>query len=66
MKPQLVARLTKILKAGDTEGSEEQDTAATEACGEENNFDVDIDMTDIVVIDEYDSTKMPPARVVSY
>lgn len=87
LKPQLVARLSKALKAEENEsivaaenqsesnadgGSGEAHTtsgdAVTTGGGSNNSIDmhesasndndsIDIDMTDIVVIDEYDSTK---------
>lgn len=81
MKPQLVARLSKVLKTEENEslvaaenqnesnaadGDETHATSGdgvTSGCGSNDlhesasNDSIDIDMADIVVIDEYDSTK---------
>lgn len=73
MKPQLVARLTKALKVEESKANEAE-TAENASAGPEStviesasdaldenansNDGMDIDMTDIVVIDEYDSTKV--------
>lgn len=73
MKPQLVARLLKVLKTEEIESvceenQNECNIDATEAqvvsnssnevleCASNDNS-MDIDLADIVVIDEYDSTK---------
>lgn len=67
LKPQLTARLTKALKIEETsalaeciaEDSNQADNSKGSAhsidCG--SNDCMDIDMADIVIIDEYDSTK---------
>lgn len=69
LKPQLVARLSKALKAEENEAI--ANDASTESTADdagnqniskgsnedESNDGMDIDMADIVVIDEYDSTK---------
>lgn len=63
LKPQLIARLTKVLKTEETDASamddqDESSPAAVEAEPEEQLKATDeFDMNDIVVIDEYDSTK---------
>lgn len=73
MKPQLVARLLKVLKTEEiesvcAENQNECNIEATEAqiasnssnevleCAS-NDTSMDIDLADIVIIDEYDSTK---------
>lgn len=73
LKPQLVARLSKALKTEENESIAEQTIetiiegsdpqTSTTNNNEINEFasndsmDIDIDMSDIVIIDEYDSTK---------
>lgn len=76
LKPQLVARLSKVLKAEETESNlnneededndhEEEDASDVPTTAAPNDDGIgngsaggaDIDMADIVVIDEYDSTK---------
>lgn len=70
LKPQLVARLSKALKVeenksneDDTAAAAEPESALTEGAADvldenlNSNDGMDIDMADIVVIDEYDSTK---------
>lgn len=73
LKPQLVARLTKTLKVEESKANEdeaaassgfEQNLAENESTANvlddnaNSNDGLDIDMADIVVIDEYDSTKV--------
>lgn len=64
MKPQLTARLTKALKTEETDAinesnaddsNHEKTSVYSADCG--SNDGMDIDMSDIVIIDEYDSTK---------
>lgn len=65
LRPQLIARLAKVLK------SEENDATVNEEDGENeattvddsliSNDDGDIDMSQIMLVDEYDSTK-PDAK----
>lgn len=68
LKPQLVARLSKALKTEENEAiandasieniTENANQNLSKASNEdESNDGMDIDMADIVVIDEYDSTK---------
>lgn len=71
MKPQLVARLSKALKSEENdsisaEHLNESNTETTEnkadsndvnECGSNDSMDIDLDLDNIVVIDEYDSTK---------
>lgn len=72
LKPQLVARLTKAIKAEEAEATsanQENDDIAGDADDQNankansdaqeclSNDGMDIDLADIVVIDEYDSTK---------
>lgn len=64
LKPQLVARLSKALKAEETEAEERKvdepennDSNADLHESASNDDSMDIDLADIVVIDEYDSTK---------
>lgn len=73
LKPQLVARLSKVLKAEEIESiaaeslneviadeSEVQvaSNSSNEVLDSGSNDSMDIDMADIVIIDEYDSTKI--------
>lgn len=58
LKPQLVGRLAKALKSEETDAATPMDEDGENT--EDNNATMDgdeLDMTDIVVIDEYDSTK---------
>lgn len=58
LKPQLIARLAKALKAEENDAATPMDEDGENT--EDNNATMDgdeLDMTDIVVIDEYDSTK---------
>lgn len=64
LKPQLVARLSKALKVEETEAEERKvdepennDSNADLHESASNDDSMDIDLADIVVIDEYDSTK---------
>lgn len=58
MKPQLIGRLAKALKNEENDAATPMDEDGENT--EDNNATMDgdeLDMTDIVVIDEYDSTK---------
>lgn len=67
MKPQLAARLSKALKTEESESisaksanadkADEPETIDADAHESGSNDSMDIDMADIVIIDEYDSTK---------
>lgn len=69
LKPQLVGRLAKALKSEENDAVAPMDEDGENT--EDNNAIMDgdeLDMTDIVVIDEYDSTKPeePKPVVVSF
>lgn len=58
LKPQLVGRLAKALKSEENEAATPMDEDGENTEDNTTTMDGDeLDMTDIVVIDEYDSTK---------